>query len=66
VPQVVRQPYQDLSIAMTTQEQLFLPVPIGQHAASYSTTKLIDETRTDPYDPDNGKRVVMVSLFHAI
>jgi len=51
---------------MTTQEQLFLPVPIGQHAASYSTTKLIDETRTDPYDPDNGKRVVMVSLFHAI
>jgi dienelactone hydrolase len=32
----------------------------------YSATKLIDEARTDPFDPKNDKRVVMISLFYPI
>jgi dienelactone hydrolase len=49
---------------MTAEGQFLLPIPNGRYAVGYSTTKLVDEARKDPYDSASGKRVVMVSLFY--
>lgn len=45
---------------------LLIPEPHGQYTIALSTAKLIDESRIDPYDPNNGKRAVMISLFYPI
>ncbi|KAL6152438.1 hypothetical protein ACJQWK_04480 [Exserohilum turcicum] len=46
--------------------QLVFPVPSGQYAVAHSTLKLTDDSRVDPYDPNHGKRNVMISLFYPI
>lgn len=51
---------------MATNGQLLIPEPDGPFAVGYSTIKLIDETRVDPYDAAQGKRNVMISLFYPI
>ncbi|KAF2241791.1 PAF acetylhydrolase family protein [Trematosphaeria pertusa] len=51
---------------MADKGQLLIPAPSGQYAVGHSTTKLIDNARTDPYDPEHGKRNVMISLFYPV
>ncbi|KAF2192665.1 hypothetical protein K469DRAFT_717245 [Zopfia rhizophila CBS 207.26] len=45
---------------------VLLPVPSGQYAVSHTTVKLVDESRADPFDPNYGKRAVMISLFYPV
>ncbi|KAF2271141.1 hypothetical protein CC78DRAFT_12655 [Lojkania enalia] len=44
-----------------------IPAPSnGHYTVSQTTAKLIDESRTDPYDPNKGKRNVMTSIFYPV
>lgn len=40
-----------------------LPKPNGPHNVQVTSTKLVDESRVDPFSPDNSKRALMVSSF---
>lgn len=51
---------------MAATNQLLIPAPNGRYAVGYTTSKLIDEARADPYDLDHGKRAVMISAFYPI
>ncbi|KAF1995831.1 hypothetical protein P154DRAFT_333721 [Amniculicola lignicola CBS 123094] len=46
--------------------QVLIPAPKGLYAVAQSTVKLVDEARIDPYDPNHGKRNVMISLFYPV
>ncbi|KAF2109651.1 Alpha/Beta hydrolase protein [Lophiotrema nucula] len=45
---------------------LLIPEPTGRYAVALSTTKLVDESRVDPFDTKHGYRNVMTSLFYPI
>ncbi|ORY17414.1 hypothetical protein BCR34DRAFT_474908 [Clohesyomyces aquaticus] len=51
--------------ALRLQAQV-LPEPNGQYRVAYTTKKLTDQSRVDPYDPNGGKRNVMISLFYPV
>jgi dienelactone hydrolase len=53
-------------ISVAFGQQILIPAPSGQYAVGRSTAKLVDTSRTDPYDPDHGNRNVMVSLFYPV
>ena len=55
-----------LTFAGSSLSQINVPVPSGAYTVALTSAKLTDEDRTDPYDPDGGKRDVMVSLFYPI
>lgn len=55
-----------LLLSAYTQAQLLIPAPKGQYAVGQSTLKLVDTSRTDPYDPSHGHRAVMTSLFYPV
>ncbi|KAJ6088100.1 hypothetical protein N7499_004282 [Penicillium canescens] len=40
-----------------------LPKPSGQYNVSVTSTKLVDDSRIDPFSPDNSERALMVSSF---
>ncbi|KAL5372677.1 hypothetical protein DPSP01_013294 [Paraphaeosphaeria sporulosa] len=44
---------------------VLIPAPTGPYAVGYSTSKLVDVTRTDPFSPPGHRRVV-ISLFYPI
>ncbi|KAF2867094.1 Alpha/Beta hydrolase protein, partial [Massariosphaeria phaeospora] len=46
--------------------KLVLPPPSGSYAVLHSSLKLTDHDRTDPYDPNHGKRNTMISLYYPI
>jgi len=46
--------------------KIIIPAPTGPFAVGYSTLKLRDEARTDPYDGAQGKRHVTISLFYPV
>jgi pimeloyl-ACP methyl ester carboxylesterase len=45
---------------------LLIPGPTGDYAVAVNIAKLVDESRTDPYDPNHGKRNVMISLYYPV
>lgn len=55
-----------LCFPSTSSALILFPVPKGKYAVGHNTAKLIDESRIDPYDPNHGKRNVMISLFYPI
>jgi len=55
-----------LSLSLWQCRALLIPEPDGQYRVALSTTKLVDESRIDPYDPNHGKRSVMISLFYPV
>ncbi|KAF2790321.1 PAF acetylhydrolase family protein [Melanomma pulvis-pyrius CBS 109.77] len=55
-----------LLLSAYTQAQLLIPAPKGQYAVGQNTIKLVDTSRTDPYDPSHGHRAVMTSLFYPV
>ena len=40
-----------------------LPKPSGQYNVQVTSTKLVDDSRIDPFSPDNSERALMVSSF---
>lgn len=40
-----------------------LPSPSGPHNVRITSKKLVDESRVDPFDAENGKRALMVTSF---
>ncbi|KAF2202601.1 PAF acetylhydrolase family protein [Delitschia confertaspora ATCC 74209] len=53
-------------LAFYANGKILIPPPEGKYAVSMSSTKLVDPSRTDPYDPNHGQRAVMVSLFYPV
>jgi hypothetical protein len=51
---------------MATNPPILIPRPYGPYAVGVFANKLTDEARTDPFDPKNDKRAVMISLFFPI
>ncbi|KAF2741513.1 hypothetical protein EJ04DRAFT_480974 [Polyplosphaeria fusca] len=52
--------------SLTSNAQLILPSPNGTYAVGHSVAKMVDESRVDPYDPKEGKRALMMSLFYPV
>ncbi|CAI6331523.1 unnamed protein product [Periconia digitata] len=46
--------------------QIQIPPSNGSYSILYSTAKLTDKTRIDPFDPNHGNRSIMVSLSYPI
>lgn len=46
--------------------QSFLPIPLpnGSYNTTFTSTKLVDDTRQDPYADTSEPRALMISLFH--
>lgn len=51
---------------MAEGEHILIPAPSGPFAVGHNTMKLVDDARVDPYDPAEGKRSVMISLFYPV
>ncbi|CDM38528.1 unnamed protein product [Penicillium roqueforti FM164] len=52
-----------LPIVAMSISAVVLPSPPGQYDVFYNTAKMIEKTRVDPFDPKNGSRAVMTSVF---
>ena len=51
------------TVCLSTAAKIQLPKPSGQYSLQVTPTKLVDDSRTDPFSPDNSKRALMVSSF---
>ncbi|KAJ5922879.1 Platelet-activating factor acetylhydrolase [Penicillium verrucosum] len=52
-----------LPIVAMSVSAVVIPNPPGQYDVFYSTAKMIEKTRVDPFDPHHGPRAVMTSIF---
>ncbi|KAJ5472271.1 hypothetical protein N7530_006272 [Penicillium desertorum] len=52
-----------LPIVAMSVSAVVIPSPPGQYDVFYNTAKMIEKTRVDPFDPKNGSRAVMTSIF---
>ena len=52
-----------LPIVTMSVSAVVIPSPPGQYDVFYNTAKMTEKTRVDPFDPKNGSRAVMTSIF---
>ncbi|KAJ5967008.1 Platelet-activating factor acetylhydrolase [Penicillium viridicatum] len=52
-----------LPIVAMSVSAVVIPNPPGQYDVFYNTAKMVEKTRLDPFDPHNGTRAVMTSIF---
>ncbi|KAJ6128119.1 Platelet-activating factor acetylhydrolase [Penicillium samsonianum] len=52
-----------LPIVAMSVSAVVIPSPPGEYDVFYSTAKMVEKTRVDPFDPKHGPRAVMTSIF---
>lgn len=66
IPLFLRSGLLSIILPLVVSAKEVLPLPSGPFAVLYNTFEVLDESRIDPLDPNNGNRKIMLSSFYPV